>query len=352
MTGFDTIVQFYVPQRELPGGTAPETIDEYWAWAARHTSVGEIGRYTWTLKTYLYLKAHGAAVRLVTAFPSRGIVISHRDFLPLHLRPRPDVFLVCVKPDRKEHTWAHFYVVQNELDRVFRGPNRHRARQVMHWPQPHLVPRDAGRGTRCERVRYFGRPMNLAPELSTPAWSARLRELGFDWANVPSSQWNDYGAVDVTVSVRGFGEAAESQDPLLDPHSKPPSKLINSWLAGVPAIVGPESPYRNLRRGPLDFIEANSPEAVIEALVDLRRNPARFEAMARNGLERSRAFATEAVCEQWAALLEHDIIPTYEAWIRRGWLERFWSSLKDVAGFVATPGNLSAIRLHRQGDAG
>ena len=38
---------------------------------------------------------------------------------------------------------------------------------------------------------------------------------------------------------------------------KPPSKLFNSWLAGVPAVLGHESAYRAERRSDLDYIEVS-----------------------------------------------------------------------------------------------
>jgi hypothetical protein len=343
----NTAIQFYVPASEFPDGAVPDSLDAYWPWAAKHTSVGEIGRITWTLKTFLYLKEHQVPAALVTTFPSSGIVASHRDYLPLHLRPRPDVFLVCIKPDRKEHTWAQFYIVQNEQDRIFSGRLADRARYVMHWPQPHLRPRDQRRGPRCENVGYFGRPVNLAPELAADDWATDLAELGFQWRVVPSTEWHDYGTIDVTVSVRAFEQATGDRDPLLDPHSKPPSKLINSWAAGVPAIVGRESAYRNLRRTTLDYLEAGSPPELIAGLQRLRTDRGLYNAMVANGLERARAFSAQAVCEQWQRLIELDIIPAYRAWMRRGRLARLYATAHRLASFASTPGNLTGFRMYR-----
>ncbi|HTM32735.1 MAG TPA: glycosyltransferase [Vicinamibacterales bacterium] len=343
-----TPVKFYVPASEAPDGRLPQTLDEYWGWAAEHTGVGEVGRYTWTLKTCLFLKARGLPVSLVTTFPERGIVVSHRDFLPLHLRPRTDVFLVCIKPDRKEHTWAHFYVVQNAQDRIFTTRLASQARQIMHWPQAHLLPRRPERAGRCENVRYFGRPMNLAPELAAPEWAADLRARGFDWQAVAPDQWNDYRDVDVTVSVRAFDQADGSQDHLLDPHSKPPSKLINSWMAGVPAIVGNESAYRGVFQAPLDYLAAGSRDEVVAQLLRLRTDRGLYEAMAARGRERGRAFSEEAVCEQWKELIETEIVPAYERWMRQSALVRIWATARSVARFAATPGNLTGFRVYRE----
>src|SRR5690606_32884295 len=111
--------------------------EEYWSWIVRHRSVGE-GKYSWTLQTYLYLRAAGVPCVLAKEFPQRGIVITHRDFLPVFQLPRSDVFLVCIKPDRKEHTWAQHYVVQNRSDRTFSQFGAHRVSETPSWPQPSL----------------------------------------------------------------------------------------------------------------------------------------------------------------------------------------------------------------------
>jgi hypothetical protein len=343
----DSTVQFFIPQAALPDGDVPSSLDQYWPWTAKHFGVGENGRYTWTLKTYLYLQQSQVPVRLVTRFPSRGIVVSHRDFLPLHLRPRSDVFLVCIKPDRKEHTWAHYYIAQNEKDRIFSGPLADRAQHVMHWPQAQLLSRSSARGDQCANVRYFGRSMNLAAELMTPEWAEKLRALGFDWSVVPSSKWNDYSDVDVTVSVRTFREKSTTRDPLLDPDSKPPSKLINSWLAGVPAIVGRESAYRSLRQSTLDYLEVETAEELLSALSALRENSVLYNAMVAHGYQRSRQFTTEAVLSQWRSVVETAMIPAYQQWMRKGRVQRQLHNLRSASVFLATPSNIAAIRIYR-----
>ena len=193
-------------------------------------------------EAYLHLKAAGYPAQLLAKFPKSGLVVSHRDFLPIHLRPRAGTFLVCIKPDRKPHTWAHFYIVQNKADKIVaRMPGR--VRDVPFWPQPGLLPRSESRGTRCERATYFGHLVNLAPELNAPEWTSDMQAVGFTWHVPGLPEWHDYRETDIAVSVRQFGQAAAPDNPVLNPNSKPPSKLVNSWLAGVPAIVGRESSF-------------------------------------------------------------------------------------------------------------
>lgn len=341
----DSTVQFYFPEHRVQAGELPSTLDEYWVWVERRGGIGEIGRYTWTLKTYLYLKQSGLPTRLVTEFPRSGLVVSHRDYLPLHLVPRADVFLVCIKPDRKEHPWAHHYIVQNARDRIFSSPLASRSSHVLHWPQAHLMGRRPERGLRCESVGYFGRTMNLADELKSPDWSETLASLGFIWSIVPSAQWNDYRDVDVAVGIRSLSDVPEaSSDPLWDADSKPPSKLVNAWLAGVPAIVGPESAYRNVRKGPLDYVEVGSLQELKEALLELRRNGKLYQAIVENGRKRAREFSTEAVLAQWEGLIRETIVPAYGRWMNRSRLARQAVNIWRAVVYLGNPVNIAAIK--------
>jgi hypothetical protein len=348
MSGTAPVLQFYLPHRGPRREPLPESVADYWPWMVRNRQLGD-GRYAWTLLSYLYLKETDVPCRLAGEFPREGLVISHRDFLPLVLPPRPDVFLVCIKPDRKEHTWAHFYVVQNASDSIFRGANADRARYIHHWPQPSLIARERERGERCEHAAYFGRPLNLADELRSEAFAARLSALGLAWSPaVPFAEWHDYRRVDVTISIRSLGREVETSNPILDPNSKPPSKLVNSWHAGVPAIVGRESAFANVRLSELDYLEAGSLDELLASLSRLQREPRLYSAMVVHGRNRAREFAPEAILTCWIELLHRDVLPRFRDWMARSAARRQSSNLIRVARFFASPTRLAAIKWNRQ----
>ncbi len=332
----DGLLQFYLPHRgsldALPG-----TIDEYWPWIAANRSIGE-GRYSWTLQTYLQLAAAGWPCRLVSRFPAEGIVVSHRDFLPLFLRPRSRVFLVCIKPDRKPHPWAQFHIVQNASDRTV-SHARGRSAVVTFWPQPGLRPRGAERGTRCVTAAYIGRAVNLAPELRQPEWAAEAATLGFDWRTPPLERWHDYHDIDVVVSVRAFGSEQPIDNPVLDPDSKPPSKLINSWLAGVPAILGGESSFRHIRVDPLDYIEATSVAELTAALRRLQADGDLYQRMVDHGRRRAREYAADAVVARWLRIVQGQILPGYRRWRARGAADRHRRNIAEMVRFFADARN-------------
>ncbi len=82
--------------------------------------------------------------------------------------------------------------------------------------------------------------------------------------------------------------------------NKPAWKLFNAWLAGVPAILGPEAGYRELRRDPLDYLEAGDPDAAMQALARLLDEPGLYPAMVANGTARGADFTVEATARMAA----------------------------------------------------
>ncbi|MGE0030143.1 MAG: glycosyltransferase [Steroidobacteraceae bacterium] len=312
-------------------------------WLSAHTHVAD-GKYTWTLLTYLRLKDAGFPCKLVTHFPRAGIVVSHRDFLPVFLAPRRNVFLVCIKADRNPHPWADYHVVQNPYDALMQpgAPSRH-AVDLPHWPQPNLIVRDPARATVCTNVAYFGRRLNLAPEFLEDNWSATLRTHGFQWNLRPRNQWHDYSQVDVTLSVRDWRLDHSRLDPVLRADSKPPSKLVNSWLAGVPALAGPESAFRAMRRTTLDYIEVQSESEALDALIRLRANPSLYRDMVANGLERSVAFSTESLIAQWCEFFDSTLTESLASWQKRAAARRFARQLGSIIRYFSKPLHLKSL---------
>ena len=235
-------VAFYLPYQRDGISSIPSSIDDYWTWVCSNSGMAE-GKYSWTLQTYLQLSQMGVPCSLRTKLPREGIIITHRDFLPIYQIPYPDLFVVCIKPDRKEHPWAQHYIVQNKKDPIFHRLNSNRVSEALSWPQPSLIPRDKNRDSRVENIAYFGRLDNLEPELQTDAWKDEMRSIGFNWQNIPMGTWNDYRNIDITISIRGWVESKSKSGAVTDWDSKPPTKLTNSWLANVPAIVGDEPAF-------------------------------------------------------------------------------------------------------------
>ena len=262
-------------------------------------------------------------MQLTHTYPKEGIVVAHSNFLTKEFLSEEDRKLsaarniVEIKPDRELRRAlrqrSNFVIVQNTSDPLLTWPMSFfiTAHFVNYWPQPSLIPRDPEREDVFKNIFYFGRIKELHPDLCGEDFSAKLRIMGLDWKVVPPKEFNDYSQTDAVIALR-------PQPPQMD-ELKPASKLINAWTAGVPAILGPESAYRCLRRSPLDYLEANNADEAIKHLEKLRKDPALRQAMAENGRKRSIEFTSEKITDQWEHILLDHIVPYYKMWTRSPW---------------------------------
>jgi hypothetical protein len=274
-----------------------------------------IGERVWVVQTYLRLKSAGYNVTISSEMPSDGIAIFHRDSI-VHVMEQHSwaskVSLVCIRADRVPTPEADIEVVQNGY-----SANAKRTHFIPSWPQPGLISRDPSRGSRVDVLSYKGIGNNLHKSLQSNRWKQFLERHNLQWRadtvgwegrkHVHSTiPWPDYRDVDVVVSLRS--DLSHQY-----PH-KPASKLINAWLAGVPAILGPEVAYQELRESDLDYIEACSLDDVIDGVKRLKEDDGLYDDMVQNGKARAEAFTIESIVDRWAELLfsngQPEIAPT------------------------------------------
>ena len=298
----DLTVSFYLPGRQAIAGIDPQSLDPDRDWEVFGTGV-----YVWILQTFVRLRIAGAPVQLVERPPDAGLVVTHADHfsrLLAEARSPRDLVIVVTRSDRGPQPLADFGIVQNPADaddyQFF----------IPSWLQPGLVPRLPERRSTIETVAYFGSINELDPELAAPAWVETLRARGLRWESrtivfggsdqrYQQHRWNDYATTDVVVALR----PADAWNV----RSKPAAKLQNAWVAGVPAILSPESQYRSVRRSSLDYLEARSAADVLAALDRLRADPDLYNAMVRNGLERGREFHADRMVQRWREVLWGEI---------------------------------------------
>jgi hypothetical protein len=248
---------------------------------ARHASRFRGGVNNWIVQTYLRLKAplaeHGIEATLGEALVPDSVVIAHRDCINGLFSAYHRSYVVGIRADRAPVRVGEWEVVQNPL-----AASGTRVRYLPFWPQPGLIPRRAQRSNRLEDIAYFGRTASLPHWVHAAAFRSALRDLGVE-LRIHEQNWFDYSEVDAVIAHR-----REAPTMLLQ---KPASKLINAWLAGVPALLADEPAYLALRRSPLDFASIDSPESVLRELAVLKRHPDRYRAMVENGLRRSASTA-------------------------------------------------------------
>ncbi|HVR99524.1 MAG TPA: glycosyltransferase, partial [Thermoanaerobaculia bacterium] len=243
---------------------------------------------------------------------------------------RRDVVLVGARADNREPLIADFEVLQNG-----RFADGRRRFYMPHWPQPGLIPRDPARGTNLARLVYKGFDRNLHPAFRSAEWRRFLAGRGIEWVTDSMAfagratdkmavEWPDFRQVDAVLAVRPDERSQRT--------AKPATKLLNAWLAGVPALLGPEYAFRELRRSELDYLEVGSLAEAEEAVRRLQADPGLYRAMVENGRARGAEYTVEATVRRWAELL-YETIPARAA--RRSWTRRVPLPLKVPARALA-----------------
>lgn len=262
------------------------------------------GERSWVAQTYLRLMRRGLSVALSDQVPERGLVLFHakqRRQVARQARHHPEAKLVSIRADNSEASLADFEVVQNG-----RWADGKRRFFVPFWPQAGLVPRDPARGTRVERLAFKGFAANLHPDFHSARWHEFVAGHGFEWcedsvayAGTQTEEhrlaWNDYREVDLIVALRPADRRLHT--------AKPATKLYNAWAAGVPAILGPEHAYRELRHHDLDYLEAGTLAEAEAAVSKLARSPELYLAMVDHGRSRAQEFSFETITDHWVRLL-------------------------------------------------
>jgi hypothetical protein len=295
------------------------------------------GEHAWTVQTWARLARAGFPVELADRPPRDGIVVFHakeRRILARALPLRADLVLVGIRADSSSPGLADVEVLQNGhfadgRRRVF----------IPSWPQPGLVPRDPTRGETIGRVAFKGFARNLDAAFHTAAWGELLAGRGIEWVFDAvefqrhrelegSVAWHDYSAVDVVVAVRPPDRRLHT--------AKPAAKLTNAWLAGVPALLGPEVAYRELRRSELDYLEVSDLDEARAAVRRLQEHPGLYREMVDNGRRRAPEFDCPALVERWRALL-FDRLPAFAASSEGRRLRRLPIPLKALARRLGRP---------------
>jgi hypothetical protein len=208
---------------------------------------------------------------------------------------------VAIRADRPPVHAADWVIDQNPLHPT---PAH---RYLPFWPVPGLSKRDAGRGTDIRHLCHVGRDGAAPKWFHDPNFHAALGELGVSF-EVRTQRWYDYSDIDVALGYR-------HEAPTMLAY-KPASKLINAWLGEVPALLGPEPAYQNLRCSPLDYLPVDSARDVLTQVKYLQTHPEVYRAMVANGTERGAEFSTDAIRKKWLDFLLDDVLPGYRRWLR------------------------------------
>lgn len=291
----------------------------------------------WIVLTYLYLKRRNLNVSISDCFiPGEICIVSSLDLGIQDLTFNS--FVVGCRSDGFKPALCDFAIVQNQA-------NLESITDILipHWPQPGLIPRLKERGSTIENIVFKGSEANLYETFRSAEFQRELGKLGVKLVingrpeNGPLA-WHDYSTDDLVLAVRDLTE----KDALV----KPASKLINAWTAGVPALLGPEPAFRDLRQSEQDYIDVRTPKAVLEAIQQLKAQPEMYQEMVINGLRRAQEFTVENITEQWCQALAGPIAETYKRWKQRTQIMRAAMFVPRIIGHKVVCRRATYDRFH------
>lgn len=254
----------------------------------------------WSLLTGLVLRRTG---RYRVAFDVRphpdAINVGLVDTLK-ELGPAPGCFSIGLQGDRN---WAlpglPLTVVQNRRQ-ASADEGRH---WLPIWPQPGLQPRSPQRDS-VRTVGYAGSFRNLA--LLPHVFAAACRRCGLEPRMALDGHWHECAELDILVGIRSFDTRTHDL--------KPPSKLVNAWLADIPFVGGWDSAFSQTGEPGRDYLRVATAAEFEQALDRLRTDPEIYSSLVAAGRRRAPTCDRAAVTAQWLEFLERVALPRYEAW--------------------------------------
>lgn len=290
------------------------------------------GVMCWCALTYLHLR-HDSRVRAAISnrIDPDAVNVVHSKQLLLLGNPE-GAFVVCVRADYRRRPWAQHEIVQNDEQA---GPESTR---IYLWPQPGLIGRDPSRsGVRT--VAYVGYTVNGNLAWTPEDWNRLFHGEGLEFVVQGPDDWHDLSGVDVLVGVRSFDRRSYP--------GKPPSKLINAWMAHIPFVGGSDSAFRQIGRDGENYMLAHTPEMVLNAVRRLRDDPALYAAMVADGAASLGPYTVDSLRDQWIAAFNGPIRRRYESWLGRPRYEQIRSAGMATVSLAGVHARALARRMLR-----
>jgi hypothetical protein len=275
----------------------------------------------WILKTFWKLKEYKSDlnIHVVNYVPDEGIIIFHKGFFPKDIVPSNAQLFVCIQADYGRHQYAQYHIAQNPLgvsnfnfskrsfleEKLFSFTKSY---FIAHWNQNDIIKRNSSRGESFKNVCFYGIAPNFPKDLLEPSFREKLKSEGIELKIITDSdQWNDYSETDCVLAIRDFENK---------PHyNKPFSKIVNSYLAGVPVIAGNESSSLYLKNGlGIGISIVTNPDECFNAIKQVKENYLSSLKRIIIDKDKLKEFQDEAILLSWDKLLR-EMQHNYQLWL-------------------------------------
>jgi hypothetical protein len=265
--------------------------------------------HTWTWPVYCQLKMRGYDVSLGYELKKEAINVIHRPIAEQLIKTSDlkDYFIIVVRADFRPFRYGQFEIVQNQ-----QSAGRNRVYMPL-YSQPGLLERAPSR-TQVKNICFAGELQN-----SVVIQSA-VEALGCTFVHKGIGEWHDLRDVDILVGIRSFSK---------HPHySKPPTKLFNAWLAGIPFIGGYDSAYEQVGIPGENYLRVASYEELLEAIKRLKNDPALYKHLVEAGKKAGESYTPDKITDMWIDFFEARVVPEFSKWTRGDRRLHFFANLK------------------------
>lgn len=245
----------------------------------------------WVVLTGLLLKKYSKlSIKFVDKGISGKICVYHYDNALIRNGVH-ESYSVVIRADRPPINLSDISIEQNPIIK-----NTKNVKYIPLWPQPGIIPRDKSRCAVVKKVAYVGNDQYVPEYIKDNQLQNYLRSIGIDFSYMVKGNWINYKEVDVLLAVREIPESV-----LL---TKPASKLVNAWIAGVPIVLGREPAYRALRHSEFDYLEANNSEEVFSSIQKLSTDSQFYCEILKNSEFRRTEYSVEKIVKLWVDFFE------------------------------------------------
>lgn len=275
-------------------------------------------RHSWVWPAYCRLRMCGLEVSFSYELEKKAVNLVHCEnacklFKASDFR---NYFIVGIRADYRPFPYGQLEVVQNQLHAGGR------CIYMPHLPQPGLIPRKAGR-TCVENIGFSGRPQNF---VDADRLSRHLKRMGFKYVFKGEGEWHDMSEIDILLGIRSFSKKTYD--------SKPATKLVNAWLAGIPFIGGFDSAYEQVGEPGKNYLKASTLEELLDAIGKLKHDPQLYKQMVDEGRAAARPYTADKITEYWKQFLTEQVAPAYRAWEMHPQRARWRAALFGVLFFI------------------
>lgn len=263
------------------------------------------GQQIWIFQTYCLLKKYYPNVTLGSEPKKGSINIIHAGNFG-RTNNITDYYVLSIRADYERLLWANYEIVQNKLQ------VKRETAYITHWPQPGLIKRKNSK-SKVENVAYLGNPEQN--EVRNYPIEQDLRSMGMTYSVMGRKNWNDYSNIDIALAIRRFSDHDRA-------NNKPPTKLINAWLAEVPLIASNDSAYSQIAVPGEDYIVVSSYDEMMEKIRFLKDNPEYYKKIVKNGIRKREHYTRECIINEWIEVFEHQIFPDFAEWERKRGVKR------------------------------